>query len=383
MIRRRSGFVSAALLLVVLVAPTAAPAGAAPRSHDFDDVGELNPFHDDIHWMVEQGFASGYADGLFHPTAPVSRQAMVQMLWKMSGSPAGPFPPEPFPDVEPGHFYTAITWAYAAGVIGGFADGTFRPTRAVSRQAMASLLHRLSGIPGFYSKQIFTDVSDLHPFAEDIWWWSASGQADGYSDGTFRPSEVVSRQATAAFFSRFYQVMGGATWPYHAHSHTCTDPVTAEQQQAADDLVAAVNESITANWPTRAAAEADGYHQVGPTIGGFGGHLVKDAYRGDGDEVNPLYPEVLMADDGPSGMVRGAMFVMDDVGVDGPRVGGCLTMWHAHENVCFTDDFFDGGNFAGIATYGGCPGTSMVRITPQMLHVFIDGRANPFEGLET
>jgi hypothetical protein len=51
--------------------------------------------------------------------------------------------PGPFPDVGATHtFYAEITWLADTGITGGFADGTFRPGAAVTRQAMAAFLRR-------------------------------------------------------------------------------------------------------------------------------------------------------------------------------------------------------------------------------------------------
>jgi hypothetical protein len=252
----------------------------------------------------------------------------------------------------------------------------------VSRQALGAVLHRLSGIDGYYSVRPFSDVPAGSPFAQDIWWWTASGQADGYSDGTFRPTEPVSRQSAAKFFHNFHRMLGGH-WPYHAHTHTECDEetVTPEEQQAALDLIAATEAPIDAHWPNLAAAQAAGFQLVGPILGGFGGHYVNPAYQQDGVILDPTKPEVLMILS--NGDTVGAMFTTEEVGVEGPQVGGCLTQWHAHEDICFDKPFLEGGTFVGLADSGGCPGSSMVFITPQMLHVFIDGRADPFEGIET
>jgi hypothetical protein len=48
----------------------------------------------------------------------------------------------------------------------------------------------------------FSDVSPEHPFASDIEAIAAAGITTGYSDGTFRPGDTVTRQAMAAFMGR-------------------------------------------------------------------------------------------------------------------------------------------------------------------------------------
>jgi hypothetical protein len=77
----------------------------------FTDVGALHQFCDDINWMVVEGIAGGFGDGTFRPTNAVSRQAMASFLYKAAGEPtvtlADPF----FADVPESHqFYDAIQW---------------------------------------------------------------------------------------------------------------------------------------------------------------------------------------------------------------------------------------------------------------------------------
>lgn len=48
----------------------------------------------------------------------------------------------------------------------------------------------------------FSDVPNSHPFHDQIGDMAASCVSTGYSDGTYRPSDEISRQAMAAFLSR-------------------------------------------------------------------------------------------------------------------------------------------------------------------------------------
>jgi hypothetical protein len=48
----------------------------------------------------------------------------------------------------------------------------------------------------------FTDVPVDHPFGTEISEVAAAGIAEGFSDGTYRPNQVVTRQAMAAFLAR-------------------------------------------------------------------------------------------------------------------------------------------------------------------------------------
>ena len=114
-----------------------------------------------------------------------------------------------FPDVPDGHpFGEEIDWLVLRGIATGYDDGTFRPTAAVSRQAMAAFLYRSAGSPVFVPPTVspFDDVGTAHPFYAEIAWLADRGISTGTTtdDGRvlFKPTDPVSRQAMAAFLHR-------------------------------------------------------------------------------------------------------------------------------------------------------------------------------------
>jgi hypothetical protein len=173
----------------------------------FLDVPTGHEFLEPVWFLAVNGITHGYADRTFHPSEAVSRQAMAAFLHRFAGSPSGPFPDPGYHDVRPGNpFAHEVAWLTAEGLSRGFSDGTFRPTAGVSRQAMAAFLHRFEGAPaGPFPNPGFVDVGVDHRFAREIGWLVAAGIAEGYDDGTFRPGAVVSRQAMAAFLLRYRQ----------------------------------------------------------------------------------------------------------------------------------------------------------------------------------
>ena len=218
---RRSGrgavtsLVIAAMVLAVVPGRPAGAEGPEPREPadtraftpcqgPFPDVACGHPFDDEIGWAADEGLTTGYVDGTFRPVAGVSRQATAALLWRLEGSPAGPFPDPGYPDVPADHpFATAIGWATDAGLVGGYGDGTFRPAAATTRQALAEILWRLEGSPaGPFPDPGYPDVPADHPFATAIGWFGTEGLSTAYVDGTFRPAAVVTRQAAAAFLFR-------------------------------------------------------------------------------------------------------------------------------------------------------------------------------------
>jgi hypothetical protein len=171
---------------------------------EIPDVPYDHPFYADIAWLVETGIATGYADGTFQPAGVVTRQATAAFLYRFAGSPEGPFPDPGFTDVPTDHpFYEAIAWAADSGVASGYSDGSFQPGGVVSRQATAAFLHRLAGEPEVAGPSDFTDVPPGHAFHDAIVWMADEGITTGYPDDTFRPTGEITRQAMAAFLHRF------------------------------------------------------------------------------------------------------------------------------------------------------------------------------------
>lgn len=73
---------SGAIAIAITAATVIGGAGVAVASHQFSDVPDDSQFHADIDWLVDRGIAAGYDDGTFRPTTAVSRQAMARFLKK-------------------------------------------------------------------------------------------------------------------------------------------------------------------------------------------------------------------------------------------------------------------------------------------------------------
>jgi hypothetical protein len=156
-----------------------------------------------IDWLERAGIATGYADGTFRPGIGMTRQAMAAYLFRYLGDP-GFVPPgtATFSDVAPSHqFFKEIEWMATQGISDGFDDGTYRPNQLISRQAMAAFMYRMAEEPAFSppGTPTFSDVGSGHQFFLEIEWGSASSVIDGYADDTFRPGNRTTRRAMASF----------------------------------------------------------------------------------------------------------------------------------------------------------------------------------------
>lgn len=185
----------------------------APVAPHFADVAVGSTFDTEISWMWTRGYTNGYLDGAtlnYHPVDLVSREATAAFLYRRAGSPAyAPPGTASFSDVPTGYpFYLEIEWMKAQGITTGNANGTFDPTGAVTRQAMAAFLYRAAGSPSYTppGSASFIDVSTGAAFRKEIEWLKTQGITNGYPESggqvSFHPVEAVSRQAMAAFLYR-------------------------------------------------------------------------------------------------------------------------------------------------------------------------------------
>lgn len=116
----------------------------AQTTTSFTDVPASAWYLPSLNWAVGEGVTTGFPDGSFHPGASVKRGQLVTMLWNLAGRPTGS-PPAGFADVAPGDKLSpALDWAAAQGLVGRYADGTFRPKKTLTRQQVVAILFDLA-----------------------------------------------------------------------------------------------------------------------------------------------------------------------------------------------------------------------------------------------
>jgi hypothetical protein len=81
---RRRRLARRPLVVGLLVAGLLLP-GVALAGHQFPDVPNDHPFHDDISAIAGAGITAGFNDGTYRPSDPVTRQAMAAFLRRTGG----------------------------------------------------------------------------------------------------------------------------------------------------------------------------------------------------------------------------------------------------------------------------------------------------------
>ena len=200
-------------LLVIFLAIGVMPGIAA--------TAEATPSFTDIagHWageaidfMVEGGFMQGTSATTFAPNLAFSRAMAVTILHRMAGEPETTSALT-FSDVAPGRWYSdAVAWAHSSGVVQGVGGGRFAPTVNITRQEMATILHRFATVQGrdvtltASVTMDFPDVNLINEWAENAMTWAVYNEIIRGTDlGTLNPRGNATRAEAATVLMRFAQ----------------------------------------------------------------------------------------------------------------------------------------------------------------------------------
>ena len=173
------------------------------------------------HWAVTQieqcygeGIVGGYSDHSYRPTDTVTRDQMaVYIARALAGGeeavPEGP-PTPTFSDIPTDHWaYRHVEYAVSQSVVGGYEDGTYRPTLTVTRDAMAVFVARGlaggdAGVPSGPPTATFSDVATDHWAYRHVEYCVGANVVSGYPDGTYRPGDAVDRAQMAVYVKRAF-----------------------------------------------------------------------------------------------------------------------------------------------------------------------------------
>jgi hypothetical protein len=169
----------------------------------FFDVPNSSAHAPGVTAVAEAGITVGYPDASFRPGEQVTRGQMATFLMRALKL------PDPggasFRDVPSSHAHVAgIRAVAAAGIAGGFPDGTYRPAQPVTRGQMATFLQRATKTPPGSLPAPFSDVPDGYSHARAISAMAAARITGGFPDGTYRPGQPVTRGQMATFLARAF-----------------------------------------------------------------------------------------------------------------------------------------------------------------------------------
>lgn len=123
------------------------------QSQYYSDVYSTDSWYDATNYLYEHDVLGGIIaptdtqKGVFSPTSSLTRGQIVTILWRMLNEPNPDGSIVAFSDCSFGaYYYDAVRWASSSnvGIISGYEDNTFRPSRAITNQEMLTLLYKFA-----------------------------------------------------------------------------------------------------------------------------------------------------------------------------------------------------------------------------------------------
>ena len=148
----------------------------------------------------------GYSDGTVRPNGKITRAEVATIFFRLldDDTRAKYWSSEnAFSDVSADKWYNnAVSTLSNMGVIGGYADGMFRPDAPISRAEFAKIAVSFTQNTGSATYNYFTDVKTTDWFAPYVTAAKDAGLIEGYSDGSFKPESKITRAEACAIVNR-------------------------------------------------------------------------------------------------------------------------------------------------------------------------------------
>lgn len=177
----------------------------------FTDVSRGQWFYDAVSFVYWRDIMDGVTSTQFAPDATTTRAMVVQILYRMAGSPTVRGS-SPFYDVSNGAWYAdAVIWAEANDIVNGMTTTTFAPNTAVTREQLATMLYRYAQYRHYNTSAgantnilSYYDANRISEYAfSALQWACGEGIMDGTGTGYLSPQGQATRAQLAAMLMRF------------------------------------------------------------------------------------------------------------------------------------------------------------------------------------
>ena len=185
--KMRKQYKTLLILLCTCLAIIIAPKVTEAKS--FPDIP--TNYEKEIEYLVDLGIIKGYPNGMFMPNNSLSRAeayVMVARALQLDETKQ----PTIFKDVPQSHYASgAIQSLVNLGIIEPATN--IYPSKMITRGEMATLLVKAFGWTDMADDIYFFDVLEKNSLQQDIFKLVTAGIITGYTDGTFKPQNLLTR----------------------------------------------------------------------------------------------------------------------------------------------------------------------------------------------
>lgn len=175
----------------------------------FLDVKTDDWFYEGVKFAYDRGVTSGVWYNRFGPAEITSRGQVMAMLYRLAGSPAVS-QQATFTDLQYDYYRDAVAWGQASGITTGAPGNKFLPEDSITRQDLVVMLYRLSGSPAVTGDLSgFVDCSSVSDYAVDAMIWAVKNdivRGTSSMTPTLSPFGTATRGETVALLARYAQI---------------------------------------------------------------------------------------------------------------------------------------------------------------------------------
>ena len=186
----------------------------------FDDVKEGAWYYDAVQYVTNNKLFNGISDTTFSPNAKMTRAMLVTVLNRMEEkgktkettvtSGAVNNNAKSFTDVKVGSWYEdAVKWASENGIVSGYSDVNFGPDDSVTREQLATILHRYAKTRGKdvlnkIDLSLYKDSKNISSYAKDAMSYCVGNKiVTGRRVDTLEPQVTATRAEVATMLMRY------------------------------------------------------------------------------------------------------------------------------------------------------------------------------------
>jgi hypothetical protein len=185
---------------------------------DYEIIYNAKPFDDisghwaknDIDFNTARLLFIGVTPRLFSPDTAMTRGMFVAVLGRMYGVDPLLYTGHTFSDVPQSAYYAPyVKWARENNIIFGMSESIFEPERAITRQEMATMIHRFMKYLGLNPEnggEEFSDADAISPWArESVMSLRETGILNGKPGNLFDPGTSSTRAEVTAVLRRLIE----------------------------------------------------------------------------------------------------------------------------------------------------------------------------------
>lgn len=165
----------------------------------FADLAGYTWAKESIESLASKGIIAGKGNGSFAPGENLTREQAIKIVVLALGLNKVTESTEVFADEKEGAWYCGyLAIARDHGIANGVGDNLFGIGNTITRQDFVTLLYRALKTNSENANLSFADKDEIAPYSKDaVAYFSSNGIVNGYTDGTFKPGNSVTRAEAA------------------------------------------------------------------------------------------------------------------------------------------------------------------------------------------